>query len=135
MSTTLFKTVCIIGLWMLCYYYDYCFLLEWFSSCLLESECLRCWLIFLLTIKICDVVAVAKILNATLVIPHLEVNPVWQDSRYLMSKLSWQLMLHSSFLRKGVPFIIQSCLFRQLICWHIWCGTLYLFLARWNFNS
>ncbi|KAL2322106.1 hypothetical protein Fmac_026485 [Flemingia macrophylla] len=29
---------------------------------------------------ICDVVAVDKILNATLVIPHFEVNPVWQDS-------------------------------------------------------
>lgn len=29
---------------------------------------------------ICDAVAVAKILNATLVIPHFEVNPVWLDS-------------------------------------------------------
>nr|CAD1829190.1 unnamed protein product [Ananas comosus var. bracteatus] len=29
---------------------------------------------------ICDAVIVAKILNATLVIPHLEVNLVWQDS-------------------------------------------------------
>ncbi|KAL1814045.1 hypothetical protein DCAR_0626452 [Daucus carota subsp. sativus] len=29
---------------------------------------------------ICDAVAVAKIIGATLVIPHLEVNPVWQDS-------------------------------------------------------
>ncbi|KAM7258218.1 hypothetical protein ACFE04_013959 [Oxalis oulophora] len=29
---------------------------------------------------ICDAVAVAKILNATLIIPHLEVNPVWQDT-------------------------------------------------------
>ncbi|KAG5018889.1 hypothetical protein JHK87_014744 [Glycine soja] len=29
---------------------------------------------------VCDAVAVAKILNATLVLPHFEVNPVWQDS-------------------------------------------------------
>lgn len=41
--------------------------------------------------KICDAVAVAKILNATLVVPHLEVNPVWQDSRYIVSMLTWNL--------------------------------------------
>lgn len=33
---------------------------------------------------ICDAVAIAKILNATLVIPYLEVNPVWQDSSSFM---------------------------------------------------
>ncbi|KAL3838649.1 hypothetical protein ACJIZ3_023240 [Penstemon smallii] len=33
---------------------------------------------------ICDAVAVAKILNATLIIPHLEVNPVWKDSSTFM---------------------------------------------------
>ncbi|KAH9664360.1 O-fucosyltransferase 39 [Citrus sinensis] len=33
---------------------------------------------------ICDAVAVTKILNATLVIPYLEVNPVWQDSSSFM---------------------------------------------------
>ena len=33
---------------------------------------------------VCDAVAVAKILNATLVIPYLEVNPVWQDSSTFM---------------------------------------------------
>ncbi|CAI0405876.1 unnamed protein product [Linum tenue] len=30
--------------------------------------------------KVCDAVAVAMILNATLVVPHLDLNPVWQDS-------------------------------------------------------
>ncbi|KAG5098511.1 hypothetical protein JHK82_048365 [Glycine max] len=30
---------------------------------------------------ICDAVVVAKILNATPVIPYLELNPVWRDSR------------------------------------------------------
>ncbi|XP_073220482.1 O-fucosyltransferase 39 isoform X2 [Cicer arietinum] len=33
---------------------------------------------------ICDAVAVAKILNATLVIPYLELNPVWRDSSSFM---------------------------------------------------
>ncbi|KAK4353927.1 hypothetical protein RND71_026121 [Anisodus tanguticus] len=33
---------------------------------------------------ICDAVVVAKILNATLVIPYLEVYPVWQDSSTFM---------------------------------------------------
>ncbi|KAL6523646.1 O-fucosyltransferase 31 [Orobanche gracilis] len=33
---------------------------------------------------ICDAVAVAKTLNATLIIPHLEVNPVWQDTSTFM---------------------------------------------------
>lgn len=29
---------------------------------------------------VCDAVAVAKILNVTLVLPHFDVNPVWQDT-------------------------------------------------------
>ncbi|KAL8127517.1 hypothetical protein AgCh_014433 [Apium graveolens] len=33
---------------------------------------------------ICDAVALAKILNATLVIPYLELNPVWKDSSSFM---------------------------------------------------
>lgn len=53
-----------------------------------EGERLLFLTFFFLITKICDAVAVAKILNATLVIPYLEVNPVWQDSRYFMRKLS-----------------------------------------------
>lgn len=43
---------------------------------------------FDLLLQICDAVAVAKILNVTLVIPRLEVNPVWQDSRLLFYLLN-----------------------------------------------
>lgn len=46
---------------------------------------------------ICDAVAIAKILNATLVIPHFEVNPVWQDSRYFTHYIS---LLSFSYLKK-----------------------------------
>lgn len=49
--------------------------------------------------KICDAVAVAKILNATLIIPYLEVNPVWQDSRYILisSSVHYCIILFISF--------------------------------------
>lgn len=55
--------------------------------------------------QICDAVAVAKILNATLVVPHLEVNPVWQDSRYIVSMLTWNLFYNLLFLSKVEPLI------------------------------
>lgn len=38
----------------------------------------------LLTAQICDAVAVAGLLNATLVIPIFHLNSVWRDSRYLL---------------------------------------------------
>jgi hypothetical protein len=38
-------------------------------------------LIILLTMQICDAVAVAGLLNATLVIPIFHLNSVWRDSR------------------------------------------------------
>jgi hypothetical protein len=40
-------------------------------------------LIILLAVQICDAVAVAGLLNATLVIPMFHLNSVWRDSRYL----------------------------------------------------
>lgn len=41
-------------------------------------------LIVLLAMQICDAVAVAGLLNATLVIPIFHLNSVWRDSRYLI---------------------------------------------------
>lgn len=46
---------------------------------------------------VCDAVAVAKILNATLVIPHFEVNLVWQDSRYFTHEIFSVII----FMKKG----------------------------------
>ena len=46
---------------------------------------LRWWLI---PLQICDAVVVAKILNATLLLPHFDVNPVWKDSRYAIAEVN-----------------------------------------------
>lgn len=35
--------------------------------------------------QICDAVAVAGLLNATLVIPIFHLNSVWRDSRYVVA--------------------------------------------------
>ncbi|KAL4355201.1 hypothetical protein GQ457_06G043740 [Hibiscus cannabinus] len=43
---------------------------------------------------ICDAVAISKMLNATLVIPHLEVNPVWQDSSSFMDIFDVDLFIN-----------------------------------------
>lgn len=33
--------------------------------------------------QICNAVAVAKLLNATLILPHFHLNSVWRDPRYV----------------------------------------------------
>lgn len=63
---------------------------------------------FDLLLQICDAVAVAKILNVTLVIPRLEVNPVWQDSRLLF-------FLQKSYLTCWL--LSDSC------CDHFFCSS------------
>lgn len=35
-------------------------------------------------LQICNAVAVAKLLNATLIIPHFHLNSVWKDPRYVL---------------------------------------------------
>lgn len=39
-------------------------------------------------VQICDAVAVAGLLNATLVIPIFHLNSVWRDSRWLLSVIA-----------------------------------------------
>lgn len=72
-------------------------------NCLLQENviCLCSLYLFSLFLftweQICDAVAVAKILNATLVIPYFEVNLVWQDSRCLSNNSLDIAILFTSF--------------------------------------
>ena len=72
-----------------------------------------------------------KILNATLVISHLEVNPVWKDSRCL-----WSLKLYISCSPVELELFLYWYIFflLQLIWRNIWCGPLYQLPKRWSFH-
>lgn len=50
-------------------------------------------------------------MNATLVIPHLEVNPVWQDSRYILYSeyANLETFLECIILSKVEP-LIRNCM-------------------------
>lgn len=45
--------------------------------------------------QISDMVSIARMMNATLVIPQLDKRSFWQDSRYSSSTLVWQNRLTS----------------------------------------
>jgi hypothetical protein len=57
--------------------------------------------------QICDAVAVASLLNATLVIPIFHLNSVWRDPRYL-----FLFCLLSAFIPhiRYLPFMMDACL-------------------------
>ena len=46
--------------------------------------------------QICNAVAVAKLLNATLIIPHFHLNSVWKDPRCAFLKINFCELLGSS---------------------------------------
>lgn len=64
-------------------------------------------LIVLLAMQICDAVAVAGLLNATLVIPIFHLNSVWRDSRYLIM-LTFNIC--NMIMVVGYICLIYSCL-------------------------
>jgi len=45
--------------------------------------------------QICDMVAVARLLNLTLVVPELDKTSFWADNRYFFC--SWHAIIFSSF--------------------------------------
>lgn len=74
----------------------------------------------IIDLQICDMVAVARIINATLVIPELDKRSFWHDSRYQL------LCLFSHFV--SIPCIMLDLLLVKF------CATFVLKLLYYMFD-
>lgn len=82
--------------------------IEMLKFCLGKSGTLRS-LILLLCIQICNAVAVAGFLNATLVIPHFHFHSIWRDPRLAaVSSASFVRVIQSFHSRTFVCYILKN---------------------------